>query len=84
MTITRTDSSVEVSIFANGMTWRFSHARSTPSDAANLETLIKQQCENEARWQTGCLEKRDAEIDRLKRANAALRGHLRRAKGGAA
>lgn len=64
----------------NGWDWDFAHDRATEADAANLYALIKQRMESDAKRSEENIEYWMRQVSHLERSNAALRGHLRKAR----
>lgn len=68
---------------AVGRNYEFTHSRSTEVDAENLLFAIRSEMNRRAESSEQAAKNLHACIDHLRRQNAALRGHLRRAKKGA-
>lgn len=84
---TRVGSEVQAVFVSAGSDWRwtFAHSRSSEGDAENLRVLLQQRVDEDERRREEYLSSLRSRVDRLRRSNAALRGHLRRLreKGGA-
>ena len=77
---TRVGSEVQAVFVSAGSGWRwtFVHPRSTEGDAENLRVLLQQHADEVAQKREEYLSSLRSRVDRLRRSNAALRGHLRR------
>lgn len=76
--ISRDKETVLATFRANGIYWKFSHARSTEFDAANLHTLISQEMRADAESAANELERLRKQNAHLSRVCAGLKGAVTR------